>query len=76
MIEYCHHSTLEPAEIRTFGLMDTHVFASLAQIRILLVPIGTISQQTFEKYASEIRTFDAIRLADVAVEGNRDERGT
>ncbi|KAJ3715606.1 TRAPP II complex [Lentinula guzmanii] len=54
--------------------MDTHVFASLAQIRVLLVPIGSISQQTFEKYASEIRTFDAIRLGDIAVEGTKDER--
>ncbi|KAF5391257.1 hypothetical protein D9757_001865 [Collybiopsis confluens] len=54
--------------------MDTHVFSSLAQIRVLLVPIGTISQQTFEKYASEIRSFDAIRLADVAAESSRDER--
>ncbi|KAJ4487929.1 TRAPP II complex [Lentinula aciculospora] len=54
--------------------MDTHVFASLAQIRILLVPIGSISQQTFEKYASEIRSFDAIRLGDIAVEGTKDER--
>lgn len=55
--------------------MDTHVFANLAQIRILLVPIGAIPQQTFEKYASEIRSFDAIRLGDIAVEGTKDERG-
>ncbi|KAJ4469401.1 transport protein Trs120 or TRAPPC9 TRAPP II complex subunit-domain-containing protein [Lentinula edodes] len=54
--------------------MDTHVFANLAQIRILLVPIGAITQQTFEKYASEIRSFDAIRLGDIAVEGTKDER--
>ncbi|KAE9396079.1 hypothetical protein BT96DRAFT_1041682 [Gymnopus androsaceus JB14] len=54
--------------------MDTHVFASLAQIRILLVPIGAISQQTFEQYASEIRSFEAIRLGDIAVEGTKDER--
>ncbi|KAJ4474536.1 TRAPP II complex [Lentinula lateritia] len=54
--------------------MDTHVFANLAQIRILLVPIGAIPQQTFEKYASEIRSFDAIRLGDIAVEGTKDER--
>ncbi|KAJ3829021.1 TRAPP II complex [Lentinula raphanica] len=54
--------------------MDTHVFASLAQIRVLLVPVGSISQQTFEKYASEIRTFDAIRLGDIAVESTKDER--
>ncbi|KAF9075275.1 TRAPP II complex [Rhodocollybia butyracea] len=54
--------------------MDTHVFASLAQIRILLVPIGEIAQATFETYASEIRSFDALRLSDIAVEGNKDER--
>lgn len=56
--------------------MDTHVFASLAQIRILLVPIGGVPPLTFEKYASEIRSFDAIRLGDIAAEGNKDERGT
>ncbi|KAF7338264.1 hypothetical protein MVEN_02051700 [Mycena venus] len=53
--------------------MDTHAFASLAQVRILLVPVGTISQSTFNKYAQELRTFDAIRLGDIPAD-NKDER--
>ncbi|KAG7092479.1 hypothetical protein E1B28_008831 [Marasmius oreades] len=53
--------------------MDTHVFASLAQVRILLVPIGPISSTLFEKHASEIRSFDSIRLGDIP-EANNDER--
>ncbi|KAL0581718.1 hypothetical protein V5O48_000300 [Marasmius crinis-equi] len=53
--------------------MDTHVFASLAQVRILLVPVGPISPDLFEKYASEIRSFDSIRLGDIP-EATNDER--
>ncbi|KAJ8078800.1 hypothetical protein AAF712_001246 [Marasmius tenuissimus] len=53
--------------------MDTHVFASLAQVRILLVPVGPISPDLFEKYASEIRSFDSIRLGDIP-EATSDER--
>ncbi|KAJ7046805.1 TRAPP II complex [Mycena alexandri] len=53
--------------------MDTHAFASLAQVRILLVPVGTISESTFNKYATELRTFDAIRLGDIPAD-NKDER--
>lgn len=54
--------------------MDTHAFASLAQVRILLVPVGTIPQSSFNKYAAELRTFDAIRLGDIPAD-NKDERG-
>ncbi|ESK96998.1 hypercellular protein [Moniliophthora roreri MCA 2997] len=53
--------------------MDTHVFASLAQVRILLVPVGPISSHSFEKYASEITSFDSIRLGDIP-EATNDER--
>ncbi|KAJ6547608.1 TRAPP II complex [Mycena capillaripes] len=53
--------------------MDTHAFASLAQVRILLVPVGTIPQSTFNKYAAELRTFDTIRLGDIPAD-NKDER--
>ncbi|KAJ7709879.1 TRAPP II complex [Mycena rosella] len=53
--------------------MDTHAFASLAQVRILLVPVGAISQASFDKYAAELRTFDAIRLGDIPAD-NKDER--
>ena len=55
--------------------MDTHVFASLAQVRILLVPVGPISPHSFEKYASEITSFDSIRLGDIP-EATNDERGS
>ncbi|KAJ7285808.1 TRAPP II complex [Mycena rebaudengoi] len=53
--------------------MDTHAFASLAQVRILLVPVGTVPQSAFDKYAAELRTFDAIRLGDIPAD-NKDER--
>ncbi|KAF7363484.1 hypothetical protein MSAN_01004300 [Mycena sanguinolenta] len=53
--------------------MDTHAFASLAQIRILLVPVGTISQSTFDKHAAEFRSFDAIPLGDIPAD-NKDEK--
>ncbi len=54
--------------------MDTHVFASLAHVQILLVPVGSISQPTFDKYVTEIRNFEAIRLGDIPVD-SKDERG-
>ncbi|THU80824.1 hypothetical protein K435DRAFT_972612 [Dendrothele bispora CBS 962.96] len=53
--------------------MDTHAFASLAQVPILLVPVGAIPYSTFSKFASEIRSFDSIRLGDIP-EGPKDER--
>lgn len=54
--------------------MDTHAFASLAHVRILLMPVGAIPQSTFEKYAAEIRTFESIRLGDIPAD-QKDERG-
>lgn len=45
--------------------MDNYAFASLAHVRVLLLPIGYIPQATFEKYATEIRSFDTIRLGDI-----------
>lgn len=56
------------------SMMDTHAFASLAHVRILLMPVGVIPQSTFEKYASEIRTFESIRLGDIPAD-QKDERG-
>ncbi|KAK0459779.1 TRAPP II complex [Desarmillaria tabescens] len=53
--------------------MDTHVFASLAHVQILLVPVGSISQPTFDKYVAEIRNFESIRLGDIPVD-SKDER--
>ncbi|KAH8919350.1 hypothetical protein BT69DRAFT_498321 [Atractiella rhizophila] len=45
--------------------MDVTSFASAAHCRILLVPIRPIKKKTFEKWASLIRTFSTISLADV-----------
>ncbi|KAG6850996.1 hypothetical protein H0H93_004483 [Arthromyces matolae] len=53
--------------------MDTHAFASLAHVRILLIPVGSISRPSFEKYAAEIRSFESIRLGDIPAD-YKDER--
>ncbi|KAH7914700.1 TRAPP II complex [Hygrophoropsis aurantiaca] len=53
--------------------MSSHAFASLAHIRILLVPVGSIPRNTFEKFAAEIRAFDSIRLGDIPAD-TKDER--
>ncbi|KAF7304920.1 hypothetical protein MKEN_01206300 [Mycena kentingensis (nom. inval.)] len=45
--------------------MDSNSFASLAQVRILLVSVGNIPKSTFDRYAGELRSFDAIRLGDI-----------
>ncbi|TDL27497.1 hypothetical protein BD410DRAFT_762504 [Rickenella mellea] len=54
--------------------MDVQAFASLAQIRILLLPVGSIRKTVFEKWAKEISEFDQIRLLDVPVD-TKDDRG-
>jgi len=54
--------------------MDSHAFASLAHVRILLLPVGSIRHSTFEKFAAEIRAFDDIRLGDIPAD-HKDERG-
>lgn len=54
-------------------IMDTHAFASLAHIRILLLPVGTISQSSFDDYAAEIRSFETLRLGDIPSD-SKDER--
>lgn len=53
--------------------MNTHAFAALAHIPILVLPVGPIPRTVFEKYAAEIRTFDSIRLGDIPT-GMKDER--
>ncbi|KAG2144925.1 TRAPP II complex [Suillus cothurnatus] len=53
--------------------MNSHAFAALAHIQILVLPVGPIPRATFEKYAAEIRTFDSIRLGDIPT-GMKDER--
>jgi len=54
--------------------MDHFAFASLAQIKILLVPVGSIKKSLFDKRAAEIRSFDSIPMGDIAV-GDKDQRG-
>lgn len=54
--------------------MDSHAFASLAHVRILLLPIGLIPQSLFETYASEIRTYTSLKLAEIPAD-TRDGKG-
>jgi hypothetical protein len=54
--------------------MDSFAFASLAQVKILLVPVGPIRKSAFEKRVAEIKSFNSISLADITVD-DRDERG-
>lgn len=54
--------------------MDHNAFGSLAQITVLLVPVGPLTQDVFETWASEIRTLDEIRLSDIPSDA-RDDRG-
>lgn len=51
-----------------------HVFASLAHIRILLLPVGNIQRTSYEKWAEEVKEFEEIRLSDVPAD-SRDDRG-
>ncbi|KDR81631.1 hypothetical protein GALMADRAFT_239700 [Galerina marginata CBS 339.88] len=53
--------------------MDTHAFASLAHVRILLIPVGLIPQSLFAAYTEEIRSFESIRLGEIPAE-TRDGR--
>ncbi|KZT58996.1 hypothetical protein CALCODRAFT_219199 [Calocera cornea HHB12733] len=53
--------------------METPPFASLAQLKILIVPIGRIRPSTFEHWAALIRSFPSIRLADIPPDP-RDDR--
>jgi hypothetical protein len=52
--------------------MDFHAFASLAHIRVLLIPVGSIPRATFETCAAEIRTFHDIRLGDIPTDSKGD----
>ncbi|KAF8559602.1 hypothetical protein OG21DRAFT_1402685 [Imleria badia] len=53
--------------------MISYAFASLAHVRILLVPVGQIPRATFDAYAAEIRSFESIRLGDIPGDA-KDER--
>lgn len=52
--------------------MDGTPFASLAQIRILLLPVGSIRRSVFDKYAGLVRTLEHIRLGDVPPDQRED----
>lgn len=54
--------------------MDAHAFASLAQVKILLIPIGLIPQSSFDAYVKEIRSFESLRLGEIPTD-TRDGRG-
>lgn len=54
--------------------METHAFASLAHVRILLVPVGLIPQASFDSYAEEIRSYETLKLAEIPSE-TKDGRG-
>lgn len=52
--------------------MDGTPFASLAQIRILLVPVGTIRKSVFEKYSGLVKTIEHLRLGDIPPDSRED----
>ena len=54
--------------------MEFAPFASLGHVRILLIPVGNIKKQSFDKWATLIRSFESIRLGDIPPDG-RDDRG-
>ena len=54
--------------------MDLLDFGSLAHIRILLLPVGSIKRAAFDQWAKEIRTFENIRLGDIPAD-HREEKG-
>ncbi|OSC99049.1 hypothetical protein PYCCODRAFT_1454002 [Trametes coccinea BRFM310] len=53
--------------------MEPFTYASLAQIRVLLLPVGNIRKATFERWAQDIRSVDSVGLADITSDV-KDER--
>jgi trafficking protein particle complex subunit 9 len=53
--------------------MDGAAFASLAQIKILLVPVGKIPRQSFERWSTLVRSFEHIRLDEIPSETREDK---
>ena len=56
--------------------MDGTNFASLAQIRVLLIPVGTIRRSVFEKYFGLVRSIEQIRLGDIPPDPREDRSMT
>lgn len=55
--------------------MESFAYGSLAQIRILLLPIGNIRRTTFEKWVQVLKEIDIVRLGDLTTDV-KDERCT
>ena len=55
--------------------MESFPYGSLAQIRMLLLPVGNIRRSTFETWVQEIKGIDTIRLGDLTTDV-KDERCT
>ncbi|KAH9946027.1 TRAPP II complex [Epithele typhae] len=53
--------------------MESFAYGSLAQIRILLLPVGNIRRSAFDSYAQDIRSIDTVGLADLTTDV-KDER--
>lgn len=45
--------------------MPQEPFVSLARIRVLLVPVGSIERDAFEKWAKTLYAIDRISLSDI-----------
>lgn len=54
--------------------MDTHPFASLAHVQILLIPVGLIPQASYDTFAQEIRSFETLKLGEIPAD-TKDDRG-
>ncbi|KAF8522281.1 TRAPP II complex [Hysterangium stoloniferum] len=54
--------------------MEFPPFASLGHVRILVVPVGNIKKQAFDKWANIVRSFETIRLGDISPH-SRDDYG-
>lgn len=55
-------------------MMEFSPFASLGHVRILVIPVGNIKKQAFDKWKALIRSFETIRLGDIPPDG-RDDHG-
>ncbi|KAI0670282.1 TRAPP II complex [Trametes maxima] len=53
--------------------MEPFTYASLAQIRVLLLPVGNIRRSTFEQWSQDIKSIDTVRLGDITTDV-KDER--
>ena len=55
--------------------MESFAYGSLAQIRVLLLPVGNIRRTTFERWMQELKEIDTVRLGDLTTDV-KDERCT